>query len=234
MTVVNTAAVPVSVSSHFHFFEANPRLRFDRAAAYGRRLAVPAGETVRFDPGVPVPVALVPLRGERVVDRLLRPGRRAAGCARRARDGPRAGARLRLPRGRRRRRGRRVTGRGRTSTAVFRPGDRVRLGDTGLVVRVEAGLCRSRHAGRRLRPARRVRQDRPRRDRAARGRPRGVLRRRRQQRAAPRPGARRPVGEHRHPGGPGQRHRAGRQPGHDRRRRRRGRRSRPSSSRVKA
>jgi urease subunit gamma/beta len=67
VTVVNTAAVPVSVSSHFHFFEVNPRLRFDRAAAYGRRLAVPAGETVRFDPGVPVPVALVPLRGERVV-----------------------------------------------------------------------------------------------------------------------------------------------------------------------
>src|SRR4051794_705418 len=65
--VVNTAAVPVSVSSHFHFFEANPRLRFDRAAAYGRRLAIPAGETVRFDPGVEVAVGLVPLRGERVV-----------------------------------------------------------------------------------------------------------------------------------------------------------------------
>jgi urease subunit gamma/beta len=67
VTVENTAAVPVSVSSHFHFFEANPRLRFDRAAAYGRRLAVPAGETVRFDPGVPTPVRLTDLRGERVV-----------------------------------------------------------------------------------------------------------------------------------------------------------------------
>ena len=67
LTVVNTASVPVSVSSHFHFFEVNPRLRFDRAAAYGRRLAVPAGETVRFDPGVPVTVGLVPLSGERVV-----------------------------------------------------------------------------------------------------------------------------------------------------------------------
>jgi urease subunit gamma/beta len=40
--VVNTAAVPISVTSHFHFFEANPHLRFDRAAAYGRHLAIPA------------------------------------------------------------------------------------------------------------------------------------------------------------------------------------------------
>ena len=67
LDVVNTAAVPVSVTSHFHFFEANPRLRFDRARAFGRRLAIAAGETVRFDPGVPVAVELVPLRGERVV-----------------------------------------------------------------------------------------------------------------------------------------------------------------------
>jgi urease subunit gamma/beta len=67
LEVVNTAAVPVSVTSHFHFFEANPRLRFDRAAAYGRRLAISAGGTVRFDPGVRVPVDLVPLRGRRVV-----------------------------------------------------------------------------------------------------------------------------------------------------------------------
>jgi urease subunit gamma/beta len=67
VTVVNTAAVPVSVSSHFHFFEANPRLRFDRAAAYGRHLAVPAGETVRFDPGISVDVRLVPFGGMRVI-----------------------------------------------------------------------------------------------------------------------------------------------------------------------
>jgi urease subunit gamma/beta len=67
VTVTNTAPVPISVSSHFHFFEANPRLSFDRAAGYGRHLHVPAGSTVRFDPGVPVDVDLVPLRGERVV-----------------------------------------------------------------------------------------------------------------------------------------------------------------------
>ena len=65
--VVNTAPVPVSVSSHFHFFEANPRLRFDRAASYGRHLAVASGSTVRFDPGVRVRVRLAPFGGERVV-----------------------------------------------------------------------------------------------------------------------------------------------------------------------
>jgi len=65
--VTNTAAVPVSVSSHFHFFETNPRLAFDRAAGYGRHLYVPVGSTVRFDPGVPVDVELVPIRGARVV-----------------------------------------------------------------------------------------------------------------------------------------------------------------------
>jgi urease subunit gamma/beta len=64
--VVNTASVPISVTSHFHFFEANPRLRFDRAAAYGRHLAVPAGSSVRFDPGATVPVELVPIGGDRV------------------------------------------------------------------------------------------------------------------------------------------------------------------------
>ena len=66
LAVVNTAAVPISVTSHFHFFESNPRLRFDRAAAYGRHLAVPAGSSVRFDPGATVPVDLVPISGGRV------------------------------------------------------------------------------------------------------------------------------------------------------------------------
>ena len=66
LDVVNTAAVPISVTSHFHFFEANPRLRFDRAAAYGRHLAVPAGSSVRFDPGATVRVVLTPIGGARV------------------------------------------------------------------------------------------------------------------------------------------------------------------------
>ncbi|GIH66996.1 urease subunit gamma [Microbispora siamensis] len=64
--VVNTASVPISVTSHFHFFEVNPRLRFDRALAYGRRLAVPAGSTVRFEPGVARTVPLVAIGGARV------------------------------------------------------------------------------------------------------------------------------------------------------------------------
>ncbi|MFI8002657.1 urease subunit gamma [Streptomyces sp. NPDC086010] len=66
LDVRNTATVPVSVTSHFHFFEANPRLRFDRATAYGMRLCVPAGSSVRFGPGESVRVGLVPIGGDRV------------------------------------------------------------------------------------------------------------------------------------------------------------------------
>ncbi|MFD7416658.1 urease subunit gamma [Kitasatospora purpeofusca] len=66
LAVRNTAEVPVSVTSHYHFFETNPRLAFDRAAAYGMRLAVPAGSSVRFDPDTTVEVGLVPIGGERV------------------------------------------------------------------------------------------------------------------------------------------------------------------------
>ncbi|MFI8280937.1 urease subunit gamma [Streptomyces sp. NPDC085929] len=64
--VRNTASVPVSVTSHFHFFEANPRLDFDRAAAYGMRLCVPAGSSVRFDPHGAAEVGLVPIGGDRI------------------------------------------------------------------------------------------------------------------------------------------------------------------------
>ncbi|MFJ8000388.1 urease subunit beta [Streptomyces sp. NPDC096310] len=67
LTVVNTADRPVQVGSHYHFAEANPGLEFDRAAARGKRLHVAAGTAVRFEPGVPVAVALVPLAGLRVV-----------------------------------------------------------------------------------------------------------------------------------------------------------------------
>ncbi|MFI7098254.1 urease subunit gamma [Streptomyces sp. NPDC050161] len=66
LAVRNTATVPVSVTSHFHFFEANPRLEFDRAAAYGMRLCVPAGSSVRFDPGGASDVGLVPIGGDRI------------------------------------------------------------------------------------------------------------------------------------------------------------------------
>jgi urease subunit gamma/beta len=66
LRVRNTAPVPVTVTSHFHFFEANPRLAFDRAEAFGMRLAVPAGSSVRFDAGAVVEVGLLPIGGERV------------------------------------------------------------------------------------------------------------------------------------------------------------------------
>ena len=66
LPVRNTSTVPISVTSHFHFFETNPRLAFDRAAAYGTRLAVAAGSSVRFAPGATVEVALLPIGGARV------------------------------------------------------------------------------------------------------------------------------------------------------------------------
>lgn len=67
LEVVNGGDRPVQVGSHFHFAEANPALRFDRAAARGRRLAIPAGTSVRFEPGVDRQVRLVALAGRRVV-----------------------------------------------------------------------------------------------------------------------------------------------------------------------
>ncbi|GAA1359149.1 MULTISPECIES: urease subunit beta [Catellatospora] len=67
LTVVNTADRPVQVGSHYHFAEANPGLSFDRTAAWGQRLAVPAGTAVRFEPGVTREVELVPLGGARIV-----------------------------------------------------------------------------------------------------------------------------------------------------------------------
>lgn len=67
LTVVNGADRPVQVGSHYHFGEANPGLEFDRPAARGLRLNIPAGTAVRFEPGIPVEVELVPLTGRREV-----------------------------------------------------------------------------------------------------------------------------------------------------------------------
>ena len=67
LRVENTADRPVQVGSHYHFAEANPGLSFDRTAAWGQRLAVPAGTAVRFEPGVTREVELVPLGGARIV-----------------------------------------------------------------------------------------------------------------------------------------------------------------------
>ncbi|MGD3110975.1 urease subunit beta [Streptomyces sp. YGL11-2] len=67
MTVLNAADRPVQVGSHYHFAEANPGLDFDRAAAHGKRLNVAAGSAVRFEPGIPTEVELVPIGGKRIV-----------------------------------------------------------------------------------------------------------------------------------------------------------------------
>src|SRR3954463_16299891 len=67
LTVLNTADRPVQVGSHYHFAEANPGLEFDRATARGLRLNIAAAPAVRFEPGIPAEVELVPLAGERTV-----------------------------------------------------------------------------------------------------------------------------------------------------------------------
>ena len=66
VTVGNTGDRPVQVGSHFHFFEANAALAFDREAAYGKRLNIPAGTAVRFEPGDEQTVELVDIGGKRV------------------------------------------------------------------------------------------------------------------------------------------------------------------------
>ena len=65
--VANSGDRPIQVGSHYHFFEANPALIFDRAAARGMRLAIAAGTAVRFEPGQSRDVALVPFAGRRAV-----------------------------------------------------------------------------------------------------------------------------------------------------------------------
>ena len=67
LAVANIADRPIQVGSHFHFFEANRALRFDRAQAFGMRLNIPAGTAVRFEPGDEKRVTLVELAGERRV-----------------------------------------------------------------------------------------------------------------------------------------------------------------------
>jgi urease beta subunit len=83
--VVNTGDRPIQVGSHYHFAQANGALDFDREAAHGKRLDIPAGTAVRFEPGLERDVDLVPIGGARVVPGLTLP---APGHL----DGPPAGA----------------------------------------------------------------------------------------------------------------------------------------------
>jgi urease subunit gamma/beta len=65
--VTNLGDRPIQVGSHYHFVETNPALRFDRAAAYGKRLDIPAGTAVRFEPGESKTVQLVEIAGNKVI-----------------------------------------------------------------------------------------------------------------------------------------------------------------------
>ena len=67
LTVANTGDRPVQVGSHYHFFETNPALAFDRAKSRGFRLSIPAGTAVRFEPGQERTIELVAYAGERRV-----------------------------------------------------------------------------------------------------------------------------------------------------------------------
>src|SRR5258708_37812800 len=67
VTVTNTGDRPIQVGSHYHFFETNPGLKFDRKKARGMRLDIAAGTAVRFEPGQTRDVTLVALAGKRTV-----------------------------------------------------------------------------------------------------------------------------------------------------------------------
>jgi urease subunit beta len=67
VTVTNAGDRPIQVGSHYHFFETNPALKFDRRKARGMRLDIPAGTAVRFEPGQTRDVTLVALAGKRTI-----------------------------------------------------------------------------------------------------------------------------------------------------------------------
>ena len=67
LIVANSGDRPIQVGSHYHFFETNAALAFDRLATRGMRLDIPAGTAIRFEPGQQREVRLVPLRGKQVV-----------------------------------------------------------------------------------------------------------------------------------------------------------------------
>jgi urease subunit beta len=67
LTVANTGDRPIQVGSHYHFFEVNPALAFDRNVARGMRLDIPSGTAIRFEPGQTRTVSLIPYAGSRQV-----------------------------------------------------------------------------------------------------------------------------------------------------------------------
>ncbi|WP_428912326.1 urease subunit beta [Niallia sp. Krafla_26] len=67
VTVINTGDRPIQVGSHYHFYEVNESLQFNREEAFGKRLNIPAGAAVRFEPGDEKEIELIPYAGERRV-----------------------------------------------------------------------------------------------------------------------------------------------------------------------
>jgi urease subunit alpha len=131
LLIRNTGDRPVQVGSHYHLAAANPALVMDRDAATGMRLAIPAGTSVRFEPGIERVVRMVPLGGTRTVPGLRPDAPDPAGTAR-----PTAGG------------GRWTVERSRYAE-LFGPteGDRVRLADTDLLLKVTEDRCRGPHGG---------------------------------------------------------------------------------------
>jgi urease subunit alpha len=131
LLVRNIGDRPVQVGSHYHLAAANPALEMDRAAATGMRLAVPAGTSVRFEPGIERVVRVVPLGGTRTVPGLRRDVPDPSGAAR----GAVSGGRWTVERSR--------------YAALYGPteGDRVRLADTNLLVEVTEDRCCGPHGG---------------------------------------------------------------------------------------
>ena len=134
LIVLNIGDRPIQVGSHFHLAAANPALEMDRDAATGMRLAVPAGTSVRFEPGIERVVRVVPLGGTGTV-----PGLRLdvpdPGPVTRGGAGPVNGARWTIERSR--------------YAQLYGPteGDRVRLADTDLLLEITEDRCRGPHGG---------------------------------------------------------------------------------------
>ena len=130
LTVANTGDRPVQVGSHYHFFETNEALAFDREKARGQRLDIPAGTAVRFEPGQSREVTLVPIAGKRA---------RSSASIRKSwelwtKDSRHAKQHFHEA----------------AYADMFGPttvGDRVRLADTDLVIEVEEGLHHLRRGG---------------------------------------------------------------------------------------
>ncbi|MCR9071924.1 MAG: urease subunit alpha [Alphaproteobacteria bacterium] len=122
ITVANTGDRPVQVGSHYHFAETNPGLEFDRKAALGRRLDIPAGTAVRFEPGQTREVTLVPYGGARSVFGF---NGQVMGALPEATQGQGNVPPRRMPRA--------------SYAGMFGPtkGDRLRLADTDIVIEVE-------------------------------------------------------------------------------------------------